>query len=61
MVNEKCPVCGELNTGLHLEESNGWFECSKCGSTTKVLKKDETCVRIPIIAWEYLPKLIQKV
>lgn len=28
--NEKCPVCGTINKGLNLEETNGWFECEHC-------------------------------
>lgn len=26
----QCPVCGQLNEGLDLEETEGWAECSKC-------------------------------
>ena len=28
--NVRCPVCGQLNEGLDLEETEGWAECSKC-------------------------------
>jgi len=27
----KCPACGQENTGLHLDETGGWYICSKCG------------------------------
>ena len=28
----KCPVCGTINRGLDLEETDGWMECDKCGT-----------------------------
>lgn len=28
--NVRCPVCGQLNEGLDLEETEGWAECCKC-------------------------------
>ena len=28
--NVKCPVCGYVNEGVDLEETEGWVECSKC-------------------------------
>lgn len=28
--NVRCPVCGQLNEGLDLEETEGWSECCKC-------------------------------
>ena len=34
--NVKCPKCGELNKSLNLEETKGWYECSKCGSVMQV-------------------------
>ena len=27
--NVRCSVCGQLNEGLDLEETEGWAECSK--------------------------------
>jgi len=32
----KCPVCGRINRGLYLEETEGWMECEKCGSDIRV-------------------------
>ncbi|MCL2796828.1 MAG: hypothetical protein FWD58_02070 [Firmicutes bacterium] len=29
--SEKCPICGQENNGLHIEETNGWFTCCRCG------------------------------
>ena len=31
-----CPVCGRINRGLYLEETEGWMECEKCGSDIRV-------------------------
>lgn len=28
--NVKCPVCGYINEGVDLEETEGWAECCKC-------------------------------
>lgn len=25
-----CPICGTLNKGLFLEETDGWMECEHC-------------------------------
>ena len=33
--DRKCPICGALNRHLLLEDSEGWMECEKCGSTTR--------------------------
>lgn len=27
----KCPVCGTVNESLFLEETEGHYECGKCG------------------------------
>ena len=26
----KCPLCGTLNRGLYLDETDGWMECEHC-------------------------------
>lgn len=28
--NVKCPICGHMNEGVDLEETDRWVECSKC-------------------------------
>lgn len=28
----KCPICGTINKGLYLKETEGHFECAKCKS-----------------------------
>ncbi|MBO6159168.1 MAG: hypothetical protein J6P72_07920, partial [Firmicutes bacterium] len=27
----RCPICGTVNRGLYLEETDGWMECENCG------------------------------
>ena len=31
-----CPICGAINYGLFLEETDGWMECEKCGEEFRV-------------------------
>ena len=45
----KCPVCGRINRGLYLEETEGWMECEKCGSDIRV--QNSNCQNlIPVYA-----------
>ena len=32
-----CPVCGAINRGLILDETDGWMECRCCGSVARPL------------------------
>ena len=31
-INARCPICGQMNFGVDLEETEGWGECSNCKS-----------------------------
>ena len=42
LVDEKCPICGTLNTSLDMEETDGWMECENCGNTVQILKYVKT-------------------
>ena len=42
-----CPICGEINRSLDLEETDGWMECEKCNAATRSLKSEDT-IRIPL-------------
>ena len=44
----QCPICGTLNRGLDLEETDGWMECEKCGSTTQRRINTRSMVMIPV-------------
>ena len=34
----RCPICGTVNRGLYLEETDGWMECEKCGNVTQSME-----------------------
>jgi uncharacterized Zn finger protein len=42
------PICGAVNRGLYLEETDGWMECEKCGNVTQSMEHRQT-VLIPLI------------
>ena len=44
----RCPICGTVNRGLNLEETDGWMECEKCGNVTQSMEHRQT-VLIPLI------------
>ena len=44
----RCPICGTVNCGLYLEETDGWMECEKCGNVTQSMEHRQT-VLIPLI------------
>lgn len=33
----RCPICGELNHNLYLEETDGWMECEHCHQAVQIL------------------------
>ena len=37
-----CPVCGAINCGLILDETEGWMECERCGSMAHLLRAGTT-------------------
>ena len=39
----ECPVCGTRNSGLFLEETEGWMECQACRSIVNVRGKAVPC------------------
>lgn len=45
--NVTCPICGQLNLNLILEETDGWMECENCKQLTRAIKT-EKMVRIPV-------------
>lgn len=38
----KCPICGQMNESLDLEETDGWMECEKCGNAVQILRYMKT-------------------
>ena len=47
-----CPYCGQRNENLYLDETDGLFECERCGLVTRIAKHTNTsrwayCLEIP--------------
>lgn len=38
----RCPICGELNYNLYLEETDGWMECEHCHRAVQILAYAKT-------------------
>lgn len=54
-----CPICGHLNKGLRLEETDGWMRCCKCGNMVQLLKASNVKMRkIPVYTLDQLAKRI---
>ncbi len=34
----KCPLCGTVNKGLYLDETEGWMICENCGQQTRSME-----------------------
>ena len=41
----RCPICGAVNRGLYLEETDGWMECEKCGNVTQSMEHRQTVLK----------------
>ena len=50
----KCPICGSLQKRLYLEETNGWFVCSECG-TEVMIPEDAKMVKILVLPPKIVP------
>ncbi|MBR3308994.1 MAG: hypothetical protein IKG00_03760 [Lachnospiraceae bacterium] len=50
LYDAECPVCGNLNKHLYLEETEGWMECGYCGSITRVTDPSKKIQEDPIFA-----------
>lgn len=59
--NVVCPVCGHVNRGLYLWETQGWMECDRCGAAGQLAALDEERSKdgSPVIRgpWCLVPKL----
>ncbi len=54
----KCPICGTVNKGLYLEETNGWMECENCHTTTQnIAFLHERTRKIPLFDMKKLAQL----
>ena len=44
----KCPICGCVNKGLYLDETDGCMECIKCRNVVRV-PPTQKVKRLPVI------------
>lgn len=44
----KCPICGCVNKGLYLDETDGCMECIKCRNVVRV-RPTQKIKRLPVI------------
>lgn len=35
-----CPLCGKINRGLDLRETDGWMECEHCRAVIHMVRAD---------------------
>ena len=52
----KCPICGSVEKGLNLDETGGWFVCSKCKSEVCNME-DMRTVKIPVYTGKQLAEM----
>jgi len=60
MYSERCPHCGELNIGLFLKETDGWFICEKCGGKVCIYTEGIKRMAIPLYTMEQLTQMVRK-
>lgn len=50
----RCPICGELNHNLYLDETDGWMECEHCHQAVQILAyaKTSQSLFIPAGSWQ---------
>ncbi len=49
--DEKCPVCGTVNHGVNLDETEGWMICEHCHKETQD-PRFRKLARIPVLSME---------
>lgn len=52
----KCPICGTINKGLYMRETNGWMICEKCQHETQILEFVPK-IKIPVLTQQGLKAL----
>lgn len=55
----KCPICGSVEKGLNLDETDGWFVCSKCKSEVCNME-DRKTVKIPVYTGKQLGEIFRR-
>ena len=60
MTNVKCPICGQMNEGVDLDETEGWVECCRCKNdfvpSEYLHRVMQDMVSIPEVSFKISPK-----
>lgn len=56
-----CPICGTVNKGLYLNETDGWMICERCQTEVCDMAYVQAhSVRIPVYRMSDIPRLEEK-
>ena len=56
-----CPICGTVNRGLYLDETDGWMECEKCEMVTRNMNYvKQHSVKVPVYAMKDVGTCVYK-
>ena len=53
----KCPICGTINKGLYMKETDGWMVCEHCKNEVQILKYAQT-VKIPVFTPQNIKAIV---
>lgn len=53
----KCPICGTMNKGLYMRETNGWMICEHCQHEVQILEFVPK-VKIPVLTPQVLKAIV---
>ena len=53
----KCPICGAINKGLYMKETDGWMVCEQCKNEVQLLQYAQT-VKIPVLTPKNLKAIV---
>ncbi|MBO4384254.1 MAG: hypothetical protein J5854_02380 [Clostridia bacterium] len=57
----KCPVCGTVNKGLYLEETDGRMICEHCNTESQdIAFMTHGMVTLPLLSWNQLPAYLAR-
>jgi len=55
--NVKCPICGTINKGLYMRETNGWMICEKCQHEVQIFEFVPK-IKIPLLTPKELKVMV---
>ena len=45
----QCPLCGQINENLDLEETDGWYLCDGCGERILARETEQKITWVPVL------------